>query len=244
MIPRWCQPQPWFSSNVTFPTRPGWKAWRKRRWQVKNKIQATWKLSQCQVVFGWGWLYVVGSPFWCKGGVSRIIYIYIYTLYILPSVLATENHVMKKKKTWLQSSLTITSFSFLGLFYNRVSERLRSLLETVMHWHGYMFSISSRPMHAMITFVASWSRLRRRKSPVQPRFSSIESSGANLVGTGNGQIGRFAQPQGQTNSFVPVIIEVEMTGIIFGGWPFGWKNATILLGIWSGLCCASSDPKR
>lgn len=48
----------------------------------------------------------------------------------------------------------------------------------------------------MITFVASWSRLRHRKSPMQPRFSSIESSGANLVGTGNGQIGGFAQRQG------------------------------------------------
>ena len=214
MIPRWCQPQLWFSSNVTFPTRPGWKAWRKRRWQVKSKIQATWKLSQCQVVFGWGWFYVVGSPFWCKGGVSRIIkYIYTHTLYILPSVLATEKHVMKKKKTWLQSSLTITSFSFLGLFYNRVCQ-LKIQEPT---WNRYALTW----LHAMITSMASWSRLRRRKSPVQPRFSSIESSGANLVGTGNGQIGRYAQRQGQTNSFVPVIIEVEMTGVQFGGWPFG-----------------------
>lgn len=69
----------------------------------------------------------------------------------------------------------------------------------------------------MITSMARWSRLSRRKRWMQPRFSFIESGGANLVGSGNGQIGRFAQHQGQANSFAPVRIEAEMTGIQFGG---------------------------
>ena len=142
---------------------------------------------------------------------SKSYYIHIYTLYILPSVLAPENHVMKKKKHDCKALWPSHHF-FVGIFSQPSQRKTQEPT-----WNRYALPW----LHVMVTSMASWSRLRRRKSPVQPRFSSIESSGANLVGTGNGQIGRFAQPQGQTNSLVPVIIEVEMTGIQFSGWPFG-----------------------